>query len=140
MVGKAELSCHTCFNFSRLRSGSSTLHSDSSPPLVFTCFMIIDLHEIFECTHLKFTVSVRSKQTNKPTSIDTHMRAQCSHASACRARSGSPQLHVETLISYLCMQFQLGSKWVISQNTIRTCTLRLMGTDFTGKNMSMPLS
>ena len=33
----------------------------------------IDLCEIFECAHLKFTVSGQS--------IDIHMRTQCSHAS-----------------------------------------------------------
>ena len=31
---KPELSCHACFNLSRICSGSLTLHSDSSPPLV----------------------------------------------------------------------------------------------------------
>ena len=34
----------------------------------------VDLREIFECAHLKFTVSGRSKQTNKRTSIHTRMR------------------------------------------------------------------
>ena len=36
----AALSCHACFTFSCLCSGLPTLHSDSSPPLAFTCFMI----------------------------------------------------------------------------------------------------
>ena len=39
--------------------------------------------EIFECTHLKFTVSGQSKQT----SIDTHTRVQCSHASVGLAQA-----------------------------------------------------
>ena len=33
----------------------------------------VDLCEIFECAHLKFTVSGRSKQTNKRTSIHTRV-------------------------------------------------------------------
>ena len=41
----------------------------------------VDHREIFECAHLKFMVSGRSKQASKQASIDTHMRAQCSHAS-----------------------------------------------------------
>ena len=43
--------------------------------------------EIFECAQLKFTVSGRSKQTNKPTNKHTHMRAQCSHASVGLAQA-----------------------------------------------------
>ena len=40
--------------------GRRSWHSDSSPPLVFTCFTIIDLLEIFECA-----CCGQSKQTNK---------------------------------------------------------------------------
>ena len=39
--------------------------------------------EIFECADLKFAVSGQSKQT----SIDTHTRAQCSHASVGLAQA-----------------------------------------------------
>ena len=46
--------------------------------------------EIFENTHLKFTVSGQSKQA----SIDTHMHAQCSHASVglAQARPNPPSV------------------------------------------------
>ena len=43
----------------------------------------IDHREIFECAHLKFTVSGRSKQASK----HTHARAQCSHASVGLAQA-----------------------------------------------------
>ena len=58
-------SCHACFNFSRLHSGSASgLHMLHN----------INLREIFECTHLKFTVSGRSKQASNQANIHTHMR------------------------------------------------------------------
>ena len=70
---KPELSCQACFKFSRLRPRSLTLHCDSSPPLAFTVHMLhdhmtvyIDLHEIFECVHLKFTVNRQSKHGLMP--------------------------------------------------------------------------
>ena len=43
----------------------------------------LDLHEIFECAHLKFTASGQFKQA----SIDTHMHAQCSHVSVGLAQA-----------------------------------------------------
>ena len=45
--------------------------------LKYTSVWIFHQSEIFECPHLKFSVSGWSKQTN----IDIHMRAQCSHTS-----------------------------------------------------------
>ena len=47
---------------------------------------------MFECPHLKFRVSGRSKQTNKPTSMYTH--AQCNLASV-----GLTQAHPD---NYFC--------------------------------------
>ena len=47
-------------------------------PLAFTYF---DLREIFECAHLKFTVSGQSKQT--------HTRMWAMKSRYCEARSGS---------------------------------------------------
>ena len=43
----------------------------------------VNLREIFEYAHLKFTVSGRSKQASK----HTHARAQCSHASVGLAQA-----------------------------------------------------
>ena len=60
-----------CFNFSHLCFGSLTLHSDTVslvPRLSPQRRPPIDLHEMFNCTYLKFTVSGLSKQP----SIDTH--------------------------------------------------------------------
>ena len=55
----------------RLRSRSPTLHSSSSFPLHGLHMLHdIDLREIFECAHLKFTVSGRSKHSQ----IHTHFR------------------------------------------------------------------
>ena len=69
----------------------------SGPPLAFTCFMHdIDLREIFECTHLKFTVSGRSKQASK----HTHTRAQCSHASVGLAQ---PRSNNGQFIEHKCL-------------------------------------
>ena len=64
--------------------------------------------EIFECAHLKFTVSGRSKQT----SVDTHMRVQWSHASVglTQAHSGSPQLLYYKVIKAEWRASVLGSK------------------------------
>ena len=50
VVGRSTNQSHACLNFSRLHSRSPTLHSVHD----------IDLCEIFECAHLKFTVSGRS--------------------------------------------------------------------------------
>ena len=51
----------------------------------------VDLREIFEYAHLKFTVSGQSKQVrkqaSKQASIDTHACAQCSHASVGLAQA-----------------------------------------------------
>ena len=63
-----ELSCHVCFNFSRLRSGSLTLHFDSQASTGLHMLHDIDLREIFECAHL---ISGRSKQTSKQANIHT---------------------------------------------------------------------
>ena len=41
----------------------------------------IDLREIFECAHLKFTVSGRSKQATKQANKHTHTCVQCGHTS-----------------------------------------------------------
>ena len=68
VVGRVE----ACFNFSPAAStGLHMLHN------------IINLREIFECAHLKFTVSGWSKQA----SIDTHTCAQCSDASVGLAQA-----------------------------------------------------
>ena len=59
---------------------------------------------IFECAHLKFTVSGQSKSTNK----HTHTRAQCSHASVglTQARPNKPsylyRLSDSLMDTYLC--------------------------------------
>ena len=60
-------------------------------PQAFTCF--IDLHEIFECAHLKFTVSGQSKQAHK----HTHTRAQCCHASVGLAQAHPNDLSCSSL-------------------------------------------
>ena len=52
----------------------------------------IDLREIFECAHLKFTVSGRSKQASKQASKHTHTCAQCSHASVGLAQARPNQV------------------------------------------------
>ena len=68
---RTELSCHTCFNFSHLCSRLPTLHSDTVslvPRLSPQRRPPIDLHEMFNCAYLKFTVSGLSKQA----SIDAH--------------------------------------------------------------------
>ena len=65
----SEVSCHACFNFSCLRCGSPTLQPFPHE---------LDLHTIFECAHLKFTVY---EAVSKQTSIYTHTLAQCSSAS-----------------------------------------------------------
>ena len=91
-------SCHACFNFTRIHSGSPTLHSDST-----LSYMLhdIDLCEIFECTHLKLMVSVRSKQTNQQTNKHTHTHAQCGHASVGLAQA-RPNEHLGVwLCSYI---------------------------------------
>ena len=82
------------FNLSRLRSHSPShrtcslavaLHTRSHGLGLAEVHVGVDMtsnyHEIFKRTHLKFTVSGRSKQTNKRTSIDTHTLLQCSYAS-----------------------------------------------------------
>ena len=56
----------------------------------------VDLREIFECAHLKFTVSGRAKQA----SIDTHTRAQCSHASMGLTQA-RPNNHIPYVIDSL---------------------------------------
>ena len=68
------VSCHACFNFSRLHSGSPTLHTGNSPSPT------IDLRN--KHAHLKFTVYGR-KQASK----HTHTPAQCSSASVGLAQA-----------------------------------------------------
>ena len=65
----------------------------------------IDLREIFECAHLKFPVSGRSKQAYIHMRIDTHTRAQCSHASVGLAQA-RPKLS--------------STQWVLIGNTKHT--------------------
>ena len=65
---KPELSCYACFNFSRLHSRSPVLYSDSQASTGLHMVHDIDLHEIFECAHLKFMVNGQFKQA----CIDTH--------------------------------------------------------------------
>ena len=50
VVGRSTNQSHACLNLSCLYSGFLTLHSNHN----------IDLCEIFECAHVKFTVSGRS--------------------------------------------------------------------------------
>ena len=86
------------FNLSRLRSHFPSRRTCSLAVALHACshgLGLAEVHvgvdktcnhrEIFErahpCAHLKFTVSGRSKPTNKHTSIDTHKLPQCSHAS-----------------------------------------------------------
>ena len=47
----------------------------------------LDLRNIKVHAHLKFLVSGQSKQASKQASIDTHTRAQCSHASVGLAQA-----------------------------------------------------
>ena len=65
------------FSWKRLRSRSlSRRHCSLAFAQLFAeVHVSVDIHhrEIFECAHLKFTVSGRSKQTNKPTSIHTRV-------------------------------------------------------------------
>ena len=58
----------------------------------------IDLREIFEYAHLKFTVSGRSMAKAKQASKHTHTRAQCSHASVGLAQA-RPNNRVVTVLS-----------------------------------------
>ena len=69
VIGRSTNQCQACFKFSHHRSGSLTLHSDSSPLLLHD----IDLREVFEFAHLKFPVSGRSKQTIVQAYIHTHI-------------------------------------------------------------------
>ena len=57
--------CNTC---------SPTLHSDSQASTGLHMLHDIDFHEIFECAHLKCTVSGRSKQASKQASKQTYIR------------------------------------------------------------------
>ena len=51
-------------------SRSPMLHSDSSPPLAYTCSRhYINLRETFECDHLKFMVSGWSKHSRPDTRV-----------------------------------------------------------------------
>ena len=90
-VNKPEVSFHVFFNFSRLCSGSPTLHYGSSSPLhgAFTCF---HLRKMLECAHLKFMVYCRG-QANK----HTHTRVQCSPASV-----GLAQAHLNKHVGISC--------------------------------------
>ena len=68
------------FNLNRLHSRSLSRRPCSLGCLAVALTLVLTAEnhrEIFECAHLKFTVSGRSKQTNK----HTHTSAQCSHAS-----------------------------------------------------------
>ena len=56
----------------------------------------IDLREIFECAHLKFTVSGQTIDRY----IDVHARAQCSHASVGLAQA-HPNKDVTTMLATL---------------------------------------
>ena len=59
LLSSVEAPISATFKFSRLHFGSPTLHSDSSSPLA--SHIHVDLCEIFEYAHLKFTVSGWSK-------------------------------------------------------------------------------
>ena len=63
--------------------------------------------KIFECTHLKFTVSGQSKQRNESTSI--HARAQCSPASAGLGQAPSTLYYINISGTSL-IQTPLGTK------------------------------
>ena len=69
-----------------LVSFTSTPLSSSSPSLLFSWLRHMNNHgEIFDCSHLKLTVSDRSKQTSKQANIHTHL---------CNAASmGLTQVH-----------------------------------------------
>ena len=76
--------------------------STSLASLASTCFMHnIDLHEIFECAHLNFTISGRSKDSSK----HTHAHVQCSHASV-----GLTQARPRPRGSHLHAAFATGTK------------------------------
>ena len=89
IVHKVTVRAANVFSLNCLRSRSLSRRHYSLAFAQFKCLLkytsawIFHCREMFECAHLKFTVSGRSKPTNK----HTHTRAQCSHA--C---SGSPQL------------------------------------------------
>ena len=82
----------------------------------------INLREIFECAHLKFTVSGRSKQASKQASKQTnihitHARAQCSHASVGLAPIKTFWCHfmlasspVSFLASFCCTLYVTGAR------------------------------
>ena len=53
------------------------LHSDSQASTGLHMCLDIDVHEIFECAHLKFMISGQSKQASK----STHTHVQCGDAS-----------------------------------------------------------
>ena len=70
---KQAVSCHVRFNFSRLNSRLTALHSGNSPSLSPTkCIRSIFVILKFKHANLKFPVSGRSKQASKQESIDTH--------------------------------------------------------------------
>ena len=88
------------FNLTHLRSRSPSrrtcslavaLHNRSHGLGLAEVHVSMDMtcnhREIFECAHLKFTVSGRYKQTNQQASIDTHTLPQCSHASVGLAQA-----------------------------------------------------
>ena len=94
-------SCRACCQCIELKSSSlslsftATLQSGSSPSCSFSRLLLSFLlkyisaawtchhRKIFDCAHLRFTVSGRCKQTNK----HTHTHAQCSHASVGLAQA-----------------------------------------------------
>ena len=83
-------SCHACVNLSRLRSLGFTptlrsavaLHRRDSGLACTKLSRTFDLHEIFKCGHLKFTV-----YGHKQADIHTHNFRKCSHATVGLAQA-----------------------------------------------------
>ena len=74
ICSKQAVSCHVCFNFSRLNSRLPALHSGNSPSRSPTkCMSSIFVILKFKRAYLKFPVSGRSKQASKQASIYTHV-------------------------------------------------------------------
>ena len=99
------------FNLNRLRSRSlprwsCSLHG-SSPWRSFA-WLIRNTHghgHKFECAHLKFTASGQSKH------IDTHTRAQCSHASVGLTQARPNKLNQIWLLGYTLVDHTKWTGW-----------------------------
>ena len=84
-----EVSCHACFNFIRLSSGSPMLNSGNRPlPTEYRSLIFVILK--FNHAHLNLRCMAASNQTSTYVHIHTHL---CNAVLLEWACSGSPQWH-----------------------------------------------